>query len=67
MGKPVVRQAERQAFCRSCDCVLEKGTPMVSLYSFRNQGMWIHLCISCSAYIGKIAIEHCNKSIDSDT
>lgn len=58
MGKPVVRNAERQAFCRSCDCTMEKGTPMVSLYSFRNQGMWIHLCIQCSVDIGRLGCAH---------
>lgn len=67
MGKPVVRQSEREAFCRSCDEAMQKGTPMVSFYSHRNQGMWVHLCISCSAFIGKIAVEYCNEVNTVDT
>ena len=56
------RQAERDAFCRSCDRVIKKGEDMVSMYSCRNRGQNIHLCLDCSDFIGKIAKENSNES-----
>ena len=34
-----VRKAERAAFCRCCDKVINKGEYMVSMWSSRNTGM----------------------------
>lgn len=45
--KPVLRQAERVAFCRACDKAIQKEEYMVSFYSHRNRGMWVHICTSC--------------------
>lgn len=45
--EPKLRPAEREAYCRSCDEVISKGTNMISWYSWRNQGMNIHLCLDC--------------------
>lgn len=56
--KPVVRNAEHKARCRACDAELEKGTQMVSWYSFRNRGQYIHICLPCAKHIGYIAKEH---------
>jgi uncharacterized protein YlaI len=55
-----LRKAERNAFCRSCDKVIEKGEDMVSMYSWRNRGQHIHLCLDCSEVIGKLAKEKQN-------
>ena len=56
------RQAQRDAFCRSCDKVIKKGEDMVSMYSWRNQGQHIHLCLDCSEVIGKLAKETQNAN-----
>lgn len=45
--EPKLRPAERDAYCRSCDEVMSKGTNMISWYSWRNRGMNIHLCLDC--------------------
>lgn len=53
--KPAKRPAEREAHCRSCDCLISKGTDMVTWYSFRNRGMHIHICVPCATKIGELA------------
>jgi hypothetical protein len=54
--KPEKRKAERDAYCSGCDKEIKKETEMISFYSYRNRGMWIHLCISCSVDIGVLAL-----------
>jgi hypothetical protein len=49
------RAAQRQAFCRGCDGQIARGEDMISTYSFRNTGMWIHFCLDCAKEIGKLA------------
>lgn len=41
------RQAERDAVCRHCDKQINKKEFMISGYSWRNRGMYMHLHISC--------------------
>ena len=60
MGSPEFRKAERNAFCRACDKTIIKGMDMVSWYSHRNQGMNIHICVTCAESIGALAAEHKN-------
>jgi hypothetical protein len=60
MSVPEFRKAERDAFCRSCDKTIKKGTDMVSWYSHRNQGMNIHLCLQCAKDIGTIVTDREN-------
>lgn len=50
----VRRPAERNAFCRGCDEVIEKGQDMVSTYSWRNRGQYIHFCLDCAKIISKL-------------
>ena len=46
--KPVLRQVERQAFCRACDKTLERNTEkVIAWYSFRNRGQHIYICTDC--------------------
>jgi hypothetical protein len=54
-GGPVLRPAERGAYCRSCDTVIPKGTDMVSWFTFRNRGQHIHICLRCAESIGQVA------------
>ena len=54
MFKPELRQAERDAYCRSCDKVIAKGDKMLSWYSHRNKGMHIHLCLECVDNIDRL-------------
>lgn len=54
--KPTLRQAERVAFCRACDKAIQKEEYMVSFYSHRNRGMWVHICTSCVEDIGGLII-----------
>lgn len=55
-NKPTLRQAERVAFCRACDEEIHKGEHMVSFYSLRNRGMWVHICTSCVEDIGGLIV-----------
>lgn len=55
----VRRQVERQAFCRGCDEIIEKGSEMISTFSYRNRGQNIHFCLKCALEIGVLA----NKEI----
>ena len=53
------RLAERDAFCRWCDNTITKGSPMVSIYSWRNRGVSMHFCLPCAEKIGELAkVEH---------
>jgi len=47
-----LREAQRDAYCRGCDEVINRGEQMVSTYSFRNRGQHIHFCMSCADDIG---------------
>lgn len=49
------RPAQRDAFCRGCDKVIKRGDDMISTYSFRNTGQWIHFCLDCCKKIGEMA------------
>ena len=60
MGTPEIRNAERNAFCRACDKTITKNEEMVSWYSHRNWGMYIHLCLSCAGKLGDMVTEHKN-------
>lgn len=44
---PKYRVAEREAFCRACDGLIQKGDKMVSMYSSRNRGQYIHFHPEC--------------------
>lgn len=44
---PKHRPAEREAHCRACDGLISKGEMMVSMYSFRNRGQYIHFHPEC--------------------
>lgn len=48
------RELKRTAFCRGCDDEMAPGTEVVSMYSIRNRGQHIYLCISCSKLIGEL-------------
>lgn len=46
--KPKYRQPERDAICRVCDGIIKRNQDwMVSWYSRRNTGQYIHLCPEC--------------------
>lgn len=49
------RKAGRDAYCRGCDAVIQRGEEMVSTYTFRNNGQSIHFCLTCSGLIGQLA------------
>jgi uncharacterized protein YlaI len=51
------RPAQRTAYCRSCDKKIHKGEDMISMYSFRNRGQYIHICLECAEKIGNLAKE----------
>lgn len=51
----VRRPAQRSAYCRGCDKEIVRDTDMISTYSFRNTGMWIHICLQCAVAIGELA------------
>lgn len=54
-----LRIAKRDAYCRSCDKRLKKDKDwMVTMYSFRNQGMHVHLCLRCVENMGALVTEH---------
>jgi hypothetical protein len=57
MFKPEVRIAKQNAFCRACDKEIVKGTPMISWYSYRNRGMYIHLHKECATKIGELVLK----------
>lgn len=59
-----VRKAERQAFCRLCDNVIEKGDTMLSFYSRRNRGQHIHICKCCVDKIRSVKMEGSGYAID---
>lgn len=44
---PKVRPAERPAICRACDGRIQKGDVMVTMYSWRNTGQFIHFHPEC--------------------
>lgn len=52
-----LRLAERQAYCRYCDGLIEKGEKMFSFYSHRNKGMYIHLHIECIKYMNELIVK----------
>ena len=55
-SEPIVRRpAQRPAICRGCDKQIEKGEEMVTTYSYRNRGQFIHFCLSCATKIGELA------------
>ena len=58
MSSPEYRSADRDAFCRSCDKVIKKGSSMISWFSHRNRGMNIHICLICAEKIGAMVVEH---------
>ena len=47
MSKPEYRNAERNAYCRVCDRIVVKGSPVVFFYSWRNRGQNINICPTC--------------------
>jgi hypothetical protein len=64
MSQPNLRKAERPAYCRGCDKVIEKGDEMISFHSYRNRGQFIHICVDCSGRIGALAWVAKEKSHD---
>lgn len=55
MSAPERREAQRNAYCRSCDKEIQKKEEMITLWSRRNRGQYIHLCLECAKKIGKLA------------
>lgn len=55
-----IRKAKREAYCRGCDKVIEKGEEMFSTYSWRNRGQNIHICLDCIDKITKMKAELSN-------
>lgn len=51
------RVAKRSAFCRGCDKAIERGEEMISTYSFRNTGQYIHFCLDCAKLIGELSCQ----------
>jgi len=51
----VRRPLQRVAYCRGCDTMMDPETEIISLYSYRNQGMSIFLCLECAQEIGELA------------
>ena len=51
------RPAQRPAFCRACDKEILKGEDMISMYSYRNRGQHIHICLQCASKMGELAKE----------
>ena len=64
MSKPELRAAERTAFCRSCDKEITKGQHIVSLFSRRNRGQYIHFCLYCAEDIGKLVLQYVEVAKD---
>lgn len=56
-----IRKAQRQAFCRACDKKIQVGESMLSMYSWRNRGQNIHICLDCVDEIHEMSIDHKNK------
>jgi len=54
------RQLKRNAFCRGCDDELRVGTEVISMYSIRNRGQHIYLCMACTKLIGELIKEEKN-------
>lgn len=52
-----LRLAERQAYCRYCDDLIEKGEKMLSFYSHRNKGMYIHLHLDCVKSMNELIVK----------
>lgn len=53
--KPLKRPAERAAKCRACDKDIQQGEEMITWWSCRNRGMYIHLCLDCCKKIGEMS------------
>lgn len=51
------RPAVRVAYCRNCDKGIKKGEIMIALYSFRNRGQNIYICLDCAKEIGRLGSE----------
>lgn len=51
------RQAERKAYCRGCDKTIQRGEEIISTYSFRNTGQYIHFCLGCAKLIGDLSCQ----------
>lgn len=49
------RKTERTAYCRGCDDCMEKGTEVVSTFSWRNRGQHIYFCLPCAEIIGRLS------------
>lgn len=60
----ILREAERQAFCRLCNAPIEKGDMMVSWYSYRNRGMYVHLHPNCVIDLGESVKEAIKEDND---
>lgn len=48
----------RTAYCRACDIEMPPGTDMVSWFTYRAKGAYIHICIPCCVDIGYLTREH---------
>jgi uncharacterized protein YlaI len=57
------RKLKRTAFCRGCDDEMETGTEVISMYSFRNRGQHIYLCMTCSKLIGELVKEENSNEV----
>lgn len=52
------RQPERNAVCRVCDETIHRNQDyMISWYSYRNTGQYIHICIPCIKDLYKMVPE----------
>lgn len=55
MSAPELRPAKRLAHCRVCDGDIKRGDPMVSWYSWRNRGQYIHIHPECVEELYRIS------------
>jgi len=55
------RELKRAAFCRGCDEHMNTGTEVISMYSIRNRGQHIYLCMDCSKLITELTKEETSE------
>ena len=53
-----IRKAQRHAFCRDCDKKIQVGEYILSMYSWRNRGQNIHICLDCVDEIHEMQVEY---------
>lgn len=54
------REAKRDCYCRSCDDLIIRGTKVIAMYSHRNKGQHIYLCVRCVNQMNELINETTN-------